>query len=320
MKNVKKPIIFVFLGLFSPALALMLRLCSAVNTRLPSEALAKDGLKGFLERSKISFNKFRMSARTHICMYYYCTVFLVLIFTANTYCLIIESNTLETVLDYITPHTLVIFDIDNTLARPAQELSSDEWFCHLVNTKMAEGHDYITSIYYALPATYYAQFNVALQATEISAASLIAGLIDHSIPTMALTTRSLFVSERTFVQLEDINIHFLAPDISQDDLVLPMPHPCFYKNSILFSGNNDKGEALITFFHWMNYYPKKVVFIDDKMKYLLAVEKALKHYNIEFVGIRYAGCDDRVQTFDPAKAESQWRQLRTKKYIEKEEI
>jgi hypothetical protein len=44
------------------ALTLRLRHCSAVNTRLPSEASAKDGLKGFLERSKKTFNKFRMSA------------------------------------------------------------------------------------------------------------------------------------------------------------------------------------------------------------------------------------------------------------------
>lgn len=231
----------------------------------------------------------------------------------TTECLIIESNTLECVLDYISPDTLVIFDIDNTLARPRQELSSDEWFCHLVNAKMAEGHDYITSIYYALPATYYAQFNVSLEPTESNAPILLRDLIARSIPIMALSTRSLFVSERTFKQLEDIDIHFLVPFISQEDLVLPMPHPCFYKNSILFGGNNDKGESLIAFFHWMNYYPTKVIFIDDKLKYLLAVEKALKHYNIEFIGIRYSGCDDRVNNFDPAQAEKQWQQLRYKK-------
>lgn len=228
-------------------------------------------------------------------------------------CLIIESNTIESILHYISPDTLVIFDIDNTLARPNKELSSDEWFCHRVNTKMAEGHDYITAIYYAIPATYYAQFNVPLGLTESIAAGLLHDLIARNIPTMALTTRSLFVSERTLKQLEDIDIHFSIPHISQEDLVLPMPHPCFYKNSILFGGNNDKGEALIAFFHWMNYYPTKVIFIDDKLKYLLAVEKALKHYNIEFIGIRYSGCDDRVHNFDPAQAEMQWQQLRYKK-------
>src|ERR1700709_695920 len=87
---------------------------------------------------------------------------------------IIESNTLSSVLDYIDgPNTLVIFDIDNTLARPAEELSSDEWFCHLVDSRMAQGHDYITSIYYALPAAFYAQFNVPLIPTEEDIRELI---------------------------------------------------------------------------------------------------------------------------------------------------
>lgn len=242
---------------------------------------------------------------------------LALLFFSNIYCLIIESDKLATILDYISsdPNLLVIFDIDNTLARPARELSSDEWFCHLVNTKMAEGHDYITAVYYAIPATYYAQFNVPLTLTEYYAASLIAQLITQQIPVMALSTRSIFVSERTFEQLDAINIHFLIPHISQDDLVLPMPHPCFYRNSILFGGNNDKGEVLIAFFHWMNYYPTKIIFIDDKLKHVLAVEKAVKQYGIEFIGIRYSGCDEQVKNFNPAHAEMQWHQLRHKKML-----
>jgi hypothetical protein len=233
--------------------------------------------------------------------------------------LIIESDKLETVFDYISsPNTLVILDIDNTLAHSAQDLSSDEWFCSLVNQKMAEGHDYISSVYYALPMTYYAQFNVGLVPTQINTASLIQQLIAQGIPVMALTTRSLFVAERTMEQLEDIDIHFFLPNISQDDLVLPMPHPCFYRDSILFGGNNDKGEALIAFFHWMNYYPENVIFVDDKLKYLLAVEKALEHYHIHFTGIRYSGCDEQVKNFDTTKAQEEWHQLRYKK--EKNEL
>ena len=241
--------------------------------------------------------------------------FLAFFFIGNTYCLIIESNKLETVLHYISPKTLVVFDIDNTLAHPTEELSSDEWFCHLVNKKMAQGHDYLTAIYYALPVTYYAQFNVDLEPTEFIVPFLISQLIKHNIPTMALSTRSLFVAERTLEQLENIDVQFLVPHFSQDDLVLPMPHPCFYKNSILFGGNNDKGQALLCLFDYMNYYPETVIFVDDKMKYLISVEKALQSYNISFVGIRYSGCDERVNNFDPAKAESQWRTLRQKKEL-----
>ena len=51
------------------ALALILRLGSAVNTRLPSEALAQDGLKGFFERSNTTLQQVQGerngSSRTH---------------------------------------------------------------------------------------------------------------------------------------------------------------------------------------------------------------------------------------------------------------
>lgn len=246
-------------------------------------------------------------------MRYIFTVFFFLM-TQNITAYIVESDTITSVVDYISleGNILFIFDIDNTLAHPYAELSSDEWFCHQINKKMAEGFDYLTSIYYILPVVYYAQFNVLLTPSEAIAPFLIEQLIKHTISVMALTTRSLFVAERTIEQLEAINIRFFLPHVSQEDLVLPMQHPCFYRQSILFSGNNDKGEALIQFFKTMNYYPDKVIFIDDKLKYLLSVEKALKKYNISFIGIRYSGCDEKVKNFDPSKAEKQWRELREK--------
>ena len=240
--------------------------------------------------------------------------YVLLLCVSNACAIIIESDTVKTVLDYaFQPDTLIIFDIDNTIAHPTEELSSDEWFCHIVNKKMAEGHDYITSIYYALPVTYYAQFNVSLNYTESLVPHLIAGLIDHHIPVMALTTRSLFVAERTLEQLEEINVQFLIPHISQEDLVLPLLHPCFYSRSILFASNNDKGEALMALLKHMNYYPKNIVFIDDKIKYIESVAKAVEPYNISFVGIRYSGCDDRVKNFNPTRAHNQWLDLRYKR-------
>jgi hypothetical protein len=238
-----------------------------------------------------------------------------LFFFSNASAFIIESDKLSTVLNYINqPNTLVIFDIDNTLAHPIEELSSDEWFCHLVDTKMQQGHDYITSIYYALPKAFYAQFNVPLEPTEEDIPALIANLVDNGIAVMALSTRSLFIAERTLEQLDTINITFFIPGVDPQDFVLPMTHPCFYKQGILFGGNNDKGEALICFFNLMNYHPDAVVFIDDKMKYLIAVEKALEALDITFYGIRYSGCDERVKSFDATKAEEQYSELRQKNY------
>jgi hypothetical protein len=274
-------------------------------------ALALNLLKGVLERSKIPFNKFRASAGRN--NFRNIILFLSLILSTCCTAHIIESDTLLSVLNYpITPNTLVIFDIDNTLAHPIEELSSDEWFCHLVDAKMLQGNDLLTSIYYALPAAFYAQFNIPLESTESTTAALIKQLIDKGIAVMALSTRSLFIAERTLEQLDEINIYFFMPHIDTDELVLPMPHPCLYKNGILFGGNNDKGQALTCFFNIMNYHPDTVIFVDDKMKHLLSVASALEPRNITFYGIRYSGCDERVRNFDPAKAEQQYRELKEK--------
>ena len=282
----KKTTTFISLIFFSPALVLNM-------------------LKNFFERSRKPFNTFRASAGIILCIF--------ISFSSTNYGLIIESDHLSSVLEHIGPrNTLVIFDIDNTLAHPTEELSSDEWFCYLVDKKMAEGFDYITSVYYALPAAYYAQFNIPLEPTEPHIPDLIARLVNNGIAVMALSSRSLFIAERSLDQLNNINITFFVPNVNPQDLVLPMPYPCFYKDGILFSDNNDKGEALNCFFDIMNYHPEKVIFIDDKMKYILSVEKALQTHHIPFVGIRYSGCDERVKNFNPAKSESQWHALKQK--------
>ena len=276
-------------------------------------ALVLNLLKGILERSKIFFNKFRTSAgRNNLC---YITLFMLSLgFTSTAH--ITESDTLLSVRNYpITPNTLVLFDVDNTLAHPIEELGSDEWFCYMVDTKMLQGNDVLTSIYYALPAAFYAQFNIPLEATESTTAALITQLADSGVAVMALSTRSLFIAERTLEQLDQINIHFDMPAIDADELVLPMPHPCLYKDGVLFGGNNDKGQALTCFFDIMNYHPETVIFIDDKMKHLLSLANALEPRNITFYGIRYSGCDERVRNFDPAKAEQQYQELKEKNKV-----
>lgn len=247
-------------------------------------------------------------------------VFMLIFFHHLNHALIIESNRLATVLDYISSlnNTLVIFDIDNTLAHPAKELGSDEWFCHHLEQKKAEGFDWLTAVYYTLPILYYAQFHIDLVPTESGIPELIEYLIKNNIAVMALSTRSLPIAERTAEQLDNINIYFFIPDINPNDLVLPMKYPCFYKDGILFSGDNDKGETLSYFFDIMDYHPELVIFIDDKMKHLLSVEKALQNHQIQFVGIRYSGCDEQVKNFNPTKSDAQWKALRrqqNRKYI-----
>ena len=239
------------------------------------------------------------------------SVFFLLISCTLSNALILESDHLSTILDHINhSNTLVVFDIDNTLVHPKEELGSDEWFYYLVSKKEAEGFDSMTAVHYYLPTLVYAVFNVDVEPTEKNIPELITYLTDNNVAVMALTARSFFIAERTIEQLHNLDINFFIPTVSPNDFLIPTTYPCFYKDWILFTGTSDKGEILTYFFDIMDYHPEMVIFIDDKMKNVVSVEKALQKNSIPCIGIRYSGCDERVKNFDPAKSELQWQELK----------
>ena len=57
------------------------------------------------------------------------------------------------------------------------------------------------------------------------------------------------------------------------------------KSGVIFTARADKGMILEKIFKKYNYYPKKILFIDDKYKNLASIEKLSKKYNIKFDGI-----------------------------------
>lgn len=62
-----------------------------------------------------------------------------------------------------------------------------------------------------------------------------------------------------------------------------------YHNGIIFSKSFSKGEVLRAFFAETNFYPKKVIFIDDLRENLESVENELKGFDVEVVGYHYNG-------------------------------
>jgi phosphoglycolate phosphatase-like HAD superfamily hydrolase len=223
---------------------------------------------------------------------------------------IIESDKIAVIKEHISHEkdTLVIFDIDNTLAAPKGALGSDEWFNYLIKEKIKEGFSLIDSLHLQLPTYFYAQFNVPMVLMEEGIPAFLAELKLKGVEYMSLTTRSLYLANRTVDQLHNIGISFsLAEKIK--DFPLSLPVPSIFKNGILFSGSNGKGDALICFFDSVNYHPKKVIFIDDKHENLLSVERALLKRQVEFIGIRYSGADEKVKNFNPEQAERQLLEL-----------
>ncbi len=201
-------------------------------------------------------------------------------------------------------HTLVIFDIDNTLAAPKLEIGSDQWVNYLVEEKMKLGLDLQQAFNAVLPTYFHVQFKIAMHPVEDITPRFILGLQAQGVSVIALTARSIFVASRTLDQLDDMRVE-LGIKGHADELHLNMPIPCIYMHGVIFSGNNDKGLVLIELLNNIDFKPTKIIFIDDKLKNIVAVEYAAQKCSIEFIGIRYSRCDERVANFNPVKAQEQ---------------
>lgn len=71
-----------------------------------------------------------------------------------------------------------------------------------------------------------------------------------------------------------------------------------YKKGVLWTCNLPKGEVLSEFLKYAKYKPKKIIFIDDKVKHLTSVEEYCKKNNIEFQGFQYKNLSANTSSID----------------------
>jgi 5S rRNA maturation endonuclease (ribonuclease M5) len=78
---------------------------------------------------------------------------------------------------------------------------------------------------------------------------------------------------------------------------------CLYKKGIIFCDLNHKGSMMVEFLKQIKYKPKKIIFVDDKMRNVINVEEAAKKLGIECIAIHYIYLADSNKTFDPELTE-----------------
>ncbi len=86
----------------------------------------------------------------------------------------------------------------------------------------------------------------------------------------------------------------------------------FFKDGVLFLGDekSTKGALLVQFLDKVQWKPKKVIFIDDKMSHLSSVETALNEAKIPFQGYQYKGVEKLPGELNEQIAEVQFTYLR----------
>lgn len=217
---------------------------------------------------------------------------------------IVKSNRITDVYKYIKPNEynknlLVIFDIDNTIGKMPTNLGSDQWFYAKVDQLKTHGKSFEQALNLVLPELFHIQFHSWIVPIEKDTVSVINTLQEKGVTVIALTARSLELTQRTIEQLHHLGIHFTKTDPYECPLTHGHGHgkAGLYIDGIIFSGEHSKGEMIVSWFKQIKYRPKKIIFIDDKLKNLQSVEKALHNRDYPFIGIRYGHEDDQVHNF-----------------------
>lgn len=208
--------------------------------------------------------------------------------------------------EYIEDDSLIIFDIDNTLITPPQELGNDQWFRYQTKKYEKQGLTHEAAMGKTLTEWTAIQHITDVALVEPDIALIIRDLQNKGYDVIGLTTRDLDISTRTYNQLLSVDIDLTKTAPVKQEIFFLLERPVLFRYGILFTANTDKGLALKKLLAAAKYDAKSVVFINDKKNHLEPVEKFCKDEDIPFIGLRYGYHDDRVESFNPTIAEIQF--------------
>lgn len=228
---------------------------------------------------------------------------------------IIKTSDLDVIkgqLEQADDETLVIFDVDDVLLHPCDKIlkmQNKKYLEETIQTELAKKFTQEqTRIIYSI--IFQQRKNVPVDAKLVG---LISDLQAKGIRVLALT--NCFTGKWGLIDsMEDWRINELSrngynfakswgevgPKIfdglskSGKGLSAKITSLATFKNGVVFSSGVNKGEALKAFLVYAKFMPKKIIFIDDKLKYLESVEKLASELKLPFVGVEYTAVADTV--------------------------
>jgi hypothetical protein len=238
-------------------------------------------------------------------MKYFLFLFLALTLSAE----IVQIKHIEECKNHVQPGMLLVFDVDNTLMETAQLLGSDQWFSYRIQENINRGLADQEALAITLAEWVAIQNNTQVKPAEPSTAGFIQSLQNNGWAVMGLTTRGIELSTRTREQLQSIGIDFAKASPAKQDIGFKNIPGAVYRKGVLFSTGTSKGSLLFQFFKETGYLPKKILFVDDKEKYLRDVERCCNERGIPFIGLRYGFLDEKVKNLRPELAAVQLKRF-----------
>lgn len=186
-------------------------------------------------------------------------------------------------------HPIVIFDIDDTLIKQYMPHVTTQSF----HARVEELENMGLSKNEALNQTENEHIEIQkitpLFPVETTTITLFNELQKHGISPLGLTARSPKLIDYTHSKLLPLGIDFTNQTLWPEESYIfeNFERPPHYVPGIIFTHNNNKGIVLQLFLEKMNFIPHVIIFIDDVLRNLKAVEDMANRLNIDYIGLHY---------------------------------
>ncbi len=221
--------------------------------------------------------------------------------------LVIETNRLSQIKEHLEEEVLIVFDIDNTLIEPMQKLGSDQWAWNRVRELNAMGIDESNAFMQTMDEWRQIHRITKMQTLEKDTPDIIKELQSQGYLIIGLTTREPQDADLTIRELKEVGIDLASTAISDENRDIQLKKMARFTQGILFTTlENKKSIALKEFLNQVQYRPKKLLFVDDKLSHVKDLEEFCEREKIDYIGVRYGVSDSHVAAFDPVIAKLQW--------------
>ncbi|MCK4517196.1 DUF2608 domain-containing protein [Candidatus Babeliales bacterium] len=210
--------------------------------------------------------------------------------------LVVESKAMLDILDHVTPRSLVVWDLDAVIMEPVQMLGNDSWAYYEGDKYIDRCGDVKKGLDAFWPTWFRVQEKVTVKLVEKSFLDVYKKIALRNAKNIGFTARGIPLVERTKVQLSSIGVDLEKNNWSSKKEV--SSDLFSFKHGTLFGAIGcDKGACLKSFFNKIKQQPIKIVFIDDRTKNIVSLQKMCREERIPFVGIRYGGADESIKNF-----------------------
>lgn len=229
-------------------------------------------------------------------------ILLPVLFFAQASASIIQCQRLYEILPLIEEDTLVVFNINNVLTTSYQDAGSTPWAEEQIQKLIKDKHlskPHATNLF--IPLWHEILVFTDVELFDPDAEYIVNYLQKHGVKTIALTNRYTEMAYSTHRNLRSVGIDFSKNTPHLEDCWIDgIVSPSKYIGGILFNGLiNFKGDTLVAFLKQINYTPKKLIYIEDKLNHLSQVEECVSSLSIPFIGVHFGALELQRKAYKP---------------------